>query len=58
MTHRAQRLADALGEAYKQAHPEQPAPQAAPTADEVEQVAVEFFRQRLYGTPPTEEESS
>ena len=57
MTHRAQRLADALGEAYKQAHP-QASPDPAPTADEVEATAVEWFRQRIYGTPRTEEESS
>jgi hypothetical protein len=41
----------------RQAHSEQPAPQAPP-ADEVEAKAVEWFRQRIYGTPRTEEESS
>lgn len=50
MTLRAQRLADALGEAHRQANPSEP--EEVPSAADIEAAGVEALRQALHGRQP------
>jgi hypothetical protein len=49
----ARQLADGLAAAYKQAHSEEPDPQAPPSAEDTEAAGIAALGRALYGTPPT-----